>query len=197
MGFNIGEEVGSGNFSRVYKDTSKCLGDRIIACKLIRLGKVPAVWKDKCLRKEPKIIRSLYHQHIIRVYDIIKIRTKVFIFMEYTNNLSIMHQLEYNGYPLDVSDGRMWFAQTLSAIVYIHSMGVSHRDIKNENILLDADWNVKLADFGFSCYMDKPILTICRTSGYIAPEVANPPYDPAKSDIWSLGMCVYMRCLPA
>lgn len=190
-GYNMGDEIGAGNFSRVYKATSKKLGDRTIACKLIRLDKVSALWKDKCLRKELKIIRSLHHPYIVRVYDIIKTRTKVYIFMEYASNLSVAYQLDRNACPLDESDARMWFAQTLSAIVYMHTMGIAHRDIKNENILLDADWNVKLSDFGFSCYMDKPSWTSCGTIGYIAPEVLNPPYDPSRADIWSLGVCLF------
>jgi serine/threonine protein kinase len=82
------------------------------------------------------------------------------------------------------------FAQILSAVNYCHKNGVVHRDLKAENLLLDADMNIKLADFGFSNYFEKSSLlaTWCGSPPYAAPELfEGKMYSGPKADIWSLG----------
>ncbi|RWS02452.1 hypothetical protein B4U79_13149, partial [Dinothrombium tinctorium] len=93
---------------------------------------------------------------------------------------------------------RIWFSQISGAISYMHQRGIAHRDLKNENILLDRDMNAKLTDFGFACFTyDKESRqqiyspTLCGTMAYIAPEVLNPPYDARVADMWSLGICLF------
>lgn len=83
---------------------------------------------------------------------------------------------------------------------YIHNNNVAHRDIKSENILLDRYFNVKLTDFGFCREVGKDkagkaILskTYCGSAAYVAPEVLqSTPYDPKQSDIWSLGVVLFV-----
>jgi len=82
------------------------------------------------------------------------------------------------------------FAQILSAVNYCHMSGVVHRDLKAENLLLDADMNIKLADFGFSNYFSdfSPLETWCGSPPYAAPELfEGKKYSGPKADIWSLG----------
>lgn len=196
-GYTIGEEIGGGAFSRVYKANYKLAPDKDIAVKIISLDKVPELWKEKSLRKELKIIRRLQHPNIIRVWDIIKTRHSVYIFMEYAEKNSILHFIKTVG-PIPEKDARFWTSQVASALYYMHSKGIAHRDLKNENILLDRDNNAKLTDFGFACFTydkntNRPVTapTLCGTASYIAPEVMTPPYDAKKADCWSLGVCVF------
>uniref|UniRef100_T1KKI7 Protein kinase domain-containing protein n=1 Tax=Tetranychus urticae TaxID=32264 RepID=T1KKI7_TETUR len=172
------------------------IGD--IAVKIISLDKVPQLWKEKSLRKELKIIRHLQHPNIIRVWDIIKTRRSVYIFMEFAENNSILHFLQTTSKPIPEDDARLWISQTASALTYMHSKGIAHRDLKNENILLDRDNNAKLTDFGFACFTYDRITnqpasapTCCGTLAYISPEVMTPPYDSKKADCWSFGVCIY------
>jgi len=82
------------------------------------------------------------------------------------------------------------FAQILSAVNYCHMSGVVHRDLKAENLLLDADMNIKLADFGFSNYFSdfSALETWCGSPPYAAPELfEGKKYSGPKADIWSLG----------
>ena len=101
-----------------------------------------------------------------------------------------------------VSNGKMSepeachvFAQILSAVKYCHIRGVVHRDLKVENLLLDADNNIKLADFGFSnYYTEKSLLsTWCGSPPYAAPELfEGKKYVGPKVDMWSLGVVLYV-----
>ena len=87
------------------------------------------------------------------------------------------------------------FAQILSAVNYCHTNGVVHRDLKAENLLLDSDMNIKLADFGFSNYYmeTSPLATWCGSPPYAAPELfEGKQYSGPKADIWSLGVVLYV-----
>lgn len=114
----------------------------------------------------------------------------------------------------------LWFFQMVSAIKYMHSIDYAHRDLKCENILISKHMNIKVADFGFArCCADEKnekIMseTFCGSAGklasssflrhllqitpptssaYAAPEiVSGAPYDPMKSDVWSLGVILFI-----
>ncbi len=87
------------------------------------------------------------------------------------------------------------FCQILSAIEYCHHRNIVHRDLKSENLLLDVNMNIKLADFGFSNYFDliNPMKTFCGSAPYAAPEVfCGKKYYGPEVDIWSLGVILYV-----
>lgn len=83
--------------------------------------------------------------------------------------------------------------QLVSALKYMHGSGVVHRDVKLENILIDDDFNIKLADFGFSSYKNINCLdSFVGTRTYLAPEVkANVVYDGRKADVFSAGVVLF------
>uniref|UniRef100_A0A915J7M8 Protein kinase domain-containing protein n=1 Tax=Romanomermis culicivorax TaxID=13658 RepID=A0A915J7M8_ROMCU len=97
---------------------------------------------------------------------------------------------------LSENEARRIFQQIISAVDYCHSIaGVCHRDLKAENLLLDADWQIKLADFGFSNYYtkDNTLCTFCGSPPYAAPEVfEGKKYFGTEIDIWSLGVILYV-----
>ncbi|CAH2215613.1 jg2978 [Pararge aegeria aegeria] len=79
------------------------------------------------------------------------------------------------------------FSQMVAAVGYCHASGVVHRDLKAENLLLDRDMNIKLADFGFSneYTAGSPLSTWCGSPPYAAPELfEGRQYDGPKADIW-------------
>ena len=98
-----------------------------------------------------------------------------------------------------------YFTQLINAVGYMHSKGVGHRDIKPENVLLSADGNLKLADFGMATLFEyhgkrKMAVTTCGSPPYVAPEVLTPvivngaktvKYCADQADIWSCGVVLF------
>ncbi|KAK1333040.1 hypothetical protein QTO34_006573 [Cnephaeus nilssonii] len=113
--------------------------------------------------------------------------------MEHVREGDLREHLESHG-PLSERQARAAFRQVVSALQYCHRRGIAHRDLKPDNILLDEDGTVKLADFGFGRRVsdDSKLSTFCGTFYYMAPEVLRQePYDGRKADVWSLGVTLY------
>ena len=91
--------------------------------------------------------------------------------------------------------GRTIFKQIVSAIAYLHSKKIAHRDIKLENILINKHKQIKLIDFGFALKLEKGGTSNQHlgTPAYLAPEIIKKTnYDPLKSDIWTLGILLFI-----
>jgi 5'-AMP-activated protein kinase catalytic alpha subunit len=96
---------------------------------------------------------------------------------------------------LEEEEAARLFYEVISAVEYIHSIGVAHRDLKPSNILLTNELKIKLADFGLSnMYREGTKLTSpCGSPCYAAPEVIEGrAYEPLLADIWSMGVVLYM-----
>ena len=76
---------------------------------------------------------------------------------------------------------------------YLHERNIVHRDIKPENVVFDKDFNCKLCDFGWSCYLEEKDYrtTVCGTYEYMSPEIVNRSTHTNKVDIWCLGVMLY------
>ena len=118
----------------------------------------------------------------------------IYIVTEYAAKGDIFDYLVSHG-RLAEPQARHFFVQILSAVKYCHSQGVVHRDLKAENLLLDSEGSIKLADFGFSNYFEEESLlsTFCGSPPYAAPELfEGKQYVGSKVDIWSLGVVLYV-----
>lgn len=93
---------------------------------------------------------------------------------------------------------RSWLVQILWAIQYMHRMGVVHRDLKCENILLTSNYNVRVGDFGFARFVSRGrnprAKSICGTQTYLSPELLSgaKPYNPMIVDVWAVGVVLFM-----
>jgi serine/threonine protein kinase len=134
------------------------------------------------------------HPNIVHVEDIVFTEELIFLIMEYCENGELLSYIQ-EFYPLQETRVRLFLVQILSALSYIHSHDISHRDLKLENILLDHSLNVKVVDFGFCHQMTKNQLlrTTCGSFYYSPPEILqNHPYDGKKRDMWSIGVILFI-----
>jgi len=132
-------------------------------------------------RTEDKVQREIHilklcaaHPHIIRFYQAIFIdeATDIYLVYEYASRDDLFDYLTSKG-RLSANEARSVFQQIISGVEYCHFKRVAHRDLKLENLLLDANKNIKLADFGLSNVMrDGEFLkTSCGSPNYAAPEI--------------------------
>ncbi|GBP73723.1 hypothetical protein EVAR_103185_1 [Eumeta japonica] len=164
-----------------------------VAIKIIDKSRLDEDNLKKTFR-EIAIMKRLRHPHVVRLYQVMESANTIYLVTEYAPNGEIFDHLVSQGRMTEAEAARA-FAQMVAAVGYCHSRGVVHRDLKAENLLLDADMNIKLADFGFSneFVAGGALATWCGSPPYAAPELfEGRRYDGPKADIWSLGVVLYV-----
>ena len=160
----------------------------------------------------PQIInhKKLNHPHVIELIGICRSNSYVLLVLEYAAGGSLRKHIknwraseakaeEPSKGRLSEEEARRIFQQLMLGVDYCHRMGVSNRDIKPDNILLDEHDNVKLADFGYSKDQDVQSLAKTRlgTAAYTAPEIFTLPqaqgrnYDAKAADVWSCAVTLF------
>ncbi|CAH2237251.1 jg11221 [Pararge aegeria aegeria] len=197
-GFILDKIIGEGSYAKVFKATHMVDETRhtIMACKVIDTARAPRDYLTKFLPRELDILIRVNHPHIVHVSSIFQRRAKYFVFLRFAEYGDLLDFLSQNG-AVPENQSRLWMRQILSGINYIHTMNIAHRDLKCENILITANYNVKITDFGFARNVrqrDRDVLseTYCGSLSYAAPEVLKGvPYLPKLADMWSIGIILY------
>ncbi|XP_006159308.1 NUAK family SNF1-like kinase 2 isoform X2 [Tupaia chinensis] len=186
------ETLGKGTYGKVKKARES--SGRLVAIKSIRKDKIKDEQDLMHIRREIEIMSSLNHPHIIAIHEVFENRSKIVIVMEYASQGDLYDYINERQ-RLSERDARHFFRQIVSAVHYCHQNGVVHRDLKLENILLDANGNIKIADFGLSSlyHQGKFLQTFCGSPLYASPEIVNgKPYTGPEVDSWSLGVLLYI-----
>uniref|UniRef100_A0A8C9T7I2 non-specific serine/threonine protein kinase n=1 Tax=Scleropages formosus TaxID=113540 RepID=A0A8C9T7I2_SCLFO len=148
----------------------------------------------KKIFREVQIMKMLRHPHIIRLYQVMETERILYLVTEYASGGEIFDHLVAHGRMAE-KDARRKFKQIVAAVYFCHCRNIVHRDLKAENLLLDHNLNIKIADFGFSNIFSPGQLlkTWCGSPPYAAPELfEGKEYDGPKVDIWSLGVVLYV-----
>uniref|UniRef100_A0A8C6XRD4 non-specific serine/threonine protein kinase n=1 Tax=Naja naja TaxID=35670 RepID=A0A8C6XRD4_NAJNA len=148
----------------------------------------------KKIFREVQIMKMLCHPHIIRLYQVMETERMIYLVTEYASGGEIFDHLVAHGRMAE-KEARKKFKQIVAAVHFCHCHHIVHRDLKAENLLLDANLNIKIADFGFSNIFTPGQLlkTWCGSPPYAAPELfEGKEYDGPKVDIWSLGVVLYV-----
>ncbi|XP_037073428.1 serine/threonine-protein kinase SIK3 homolog [Pollicipes pollicipes] len=190
--YELEQTIGKGNFA-VVKLATHIITQAKVAIKIINKTKLDTDNLKK-IRREVHIMKILRHPHIIRLYQVMETEKMIYLVMEYASKGEIFDHMVAHG-RMKEEDARPWFRQILAAVQYCHRKSVVHRDLKAENLLLDVEENIKLADFGFSNFYSPtdPLTTGCGSPPYAAPELfEGKEYDGPKADVWSLGVVLYV-----
>lgn len=190
--YELEKTIGKGNFA-IVKLATHIITKSKVAIKIIDKSQLDEDNLKKIFR-EIQIMKLLNHPHIIRLYQVMETERMIYLVTEYASKGEIFDHLVANGRMME-PEAREKFKQIVAAVSYCHRRCVVHRDLKAENLLLDSEMNIKIADFGFSNHFESGILlsTWCGSPPYAAPELfEGKEYDGPKADIWSLGVVLYV-----
>ncbi|CAG7728082.1 unnamed protein product [Allacma fusca] len=200
-GYRMGKIIGEGSYSKV-RLTTRYFSDGTpayrLASKIINKKKASDDFVTKFLPRELQIVARLEHPNIVRVYDVVEFDHHVYIFMDWCDKGDLLEYIKTKGH-ISENRSRQYFKQLLSAVRYLHSLDLAHRDLKCENVLLASRDQVRISDFGFARYCrdtnGKRVLsnTYCGSAAYAAPEILQgTSYNPKLYDMWSLGCVLFI-----
>lgn len=196
------EVVGQGAFAIVKKAVERKTG-KTFAVKIISKRKV--MGNIDGVTRELEVLRRLNHPRIVRLKGFYEDDESYYLLMEFVSGGDLMDFVAAHG-SVGEDAGREITKQVLEAVKYIHGMGISHRDLKPDNILIEQDdpVMVKITDFGLAKIQGNGTFmkTFCGTLAYVAPEVISGKNSEDKSqnknkysslvDMWSIGCLVYV-----
>ncbi|KAM6544906.1 hypothetical protein CsatB_025642 [Cannabis sativa] len=194
--YELGKTLGEGNFGKVKLAHDLKTGN-LFALKILQKNRIINLNITDQIKREIATLKLLKHPNIVRLHEVLASKTKIYMVLEYVTGGELFDRIANKG-KVTEAQGRKLFQQLIDGVSYCHSKGVFHRDLKLENVLVDAKGNIKISDFGLSAlpqhFRDDGLLhTTCGSPNYVAPEIlANRGYDGATSDIWSCGVILYV-----
>uniref|UniRef100_A0A0A9XTY6 Testis-specific serine/threonine-protein kinase 1 n=1 Tax=Lygus hesperus TaxID=30085 RepID=A0A0A9XTY6_LYGHE len=203
-GFRVDKPLSSGSCGQIFMMTYRIpereadINAYKMAVKVVDRNVVEDNFIKKFLPREIEILSEIDHPYVVTVYAMMEMNEKAYFFMRYAENGDLLEYITKHG-ALPENHGRLWMRQLLMAVDYLDKCGIAHRDIKCENILVTANLNIQLADFGFARkYVNdegKELMceTYCGSLSYAAPEILEGrPFCPKKVDVWSAGIVMFI-----
>ncbi|XP_029806923.1 death-associated protein kinase 2 isoform X6 [Suricata suricatta] len=197
--YDIGEELGSGQFAIVKKCREKSTGLEY-AAKFIKKRQSRAsrrgVSREE-IEREVSILRQVLHPNVITLHDVFENRTDVVLILELVSGGELFDFLAQKE-SLSEEEATSFIKQILDGVNYLHAKKIAHFDLKPENIML-LDKNIpiphiKLIDFGLAHEIEDGVefKNIFGTPEFVAPEIVN--YEPLglEADMWSIGVITYI-----
>ncbi|XP_073953067.1 cyclin-dependent kinase 2-like [Choristoneura fumiferana] len=197
--FSKVEKIGEGTYGVVYKAKDRITGNDI-ALKKIKLDNEPEGVPSTALR-EISVLRALRHAGVVRLLDVVGAaggegRSLYLVFECMAMDLKRL--MELSGGALRPALARSYARQLAAALGYCHAARVLHRDLKPQNLLVDREGRIKLADFGLARAIALPVRAYTHevvTLWYRAPEILlGAKFYSTAVDVWSFG-CIYAEMM--
>uniref|UniRef100_A0A8R1HSC4 Aurora kinase n=1 Tax=Caenorhabditis japonica TaxID=281687 RepID=A0A8R1HSC4_CAEJA len=188
--FEIGRPLGKGKFGSVYLARTK-EGHFHAAIKVLFKSQLISGGVEHQLEREIEIQSHLHHPNIIRLYTYFWDAKKIYLVLEYAPGGEMYKQLtikEKFSEPIAAK----YMYEIADALSYCHRKNVIHRDIKPENLLIGANGELKIGDFGWSVHApSNKRQTMCGTMDYLPPEMVSGQAHSAAVDLWAIGVLCF------
>lgn len=161
----------SGKFGKVYLAREKDTGF-MVALKVLPTNKIYRFNLEQQVCREIEIQSRLRHQNILRLYGYFHDEERIYVVLEYASGGSLSKVLQKQpNKRFDENQTARYILSLVDALAHMHERDVIHRDINPENLLLDQEGKLKIADFGWSVHApNSSRKTICGTADYLPPE---------------------------
>ncbi|KAH8925536.1 kinase-like protein, partial [Atractiella rhizophila] len=212
--FEIGEVIGEGSYSEVYEVKDLTPPHRMYALKVLNKRHITREKKIQYVHVEKNALTRLHkHPGVVRLFWTFHDVDSLYFVLELASNGEILHHLRSHG-SFSLPTSQYYAAQIVDALSWIHDHGVIHRDLKPENILLDAEWRIKITDFGTAKVLtdgaggtpgsrgsgstggkgeeeEERANSFVGTAEYVSPELLTSKTAYKSSDCWALGCIIY------
>jgi eukaryotic-like serine/threonine-protein kinase len=191
--YKLEAKLGSGGMSTVYLAKDATL-DRAVAVKVMHREMSEQPDQLERFRQEARAVAKLSHPNVVAVIDAGEDGGHPYIVFEYVEGETLKQRIARVG-ALDTQEALAYAIEIARGLTVAHARNMVHRDIKPQNVLIDAEGRAKLTDFGISRQLEQDGMTatgrVLGTTDYVAPEQAmGRPVD-IRSDIYSLGVVLY------
>ena len=190
--YKILSKLGEGGMGVVYKAEDTKLG-RLIALKFLPAHLINDEKAQSRLRKEAKAASKINHPNVCTIYDIKEYEDTHFIVMEYVDGETVKNKIKDT--QLSISETVEYSEQICKALKAAHDKGITHRDIKSENIMINTDNMVKVMNFGLAKLKDEArqsrTSSTAGTIAYMAPEQIKGEDIDHRADIWATGVVIF------
>ncbi|TVU36340.1 hypothetical protein EJB05_18272 [Eragrostis curvula] len=199
--FELGKIYGVGSYSKVVRAKKKDTGN-VYALKIMDKKFITKENKISYVKMERIVLDQLDHPGVIRLFFTFQDNYSLYMALESCEGGELFDQIVRKG-RLPEEEARFYAAEIVDILEYLHGVGLIHRDVKPENLLLTSDGHIKIADFGsVKPTRDTPIkvlpnstneraCTFVGTAAYVPPEVLNSAPATFGNDLWALGCTLY------
>jgi tRNA A-37 threonylcarbamoyl transferase component Bud32 len=194
--FVLEEKIGEGAFASVWR-ARHTVANRSVAIKLIEKSGVDSASERTRMQREIALLKRMRHPFIAEFFWVTEDTDYHYLVMELAPHGNLLSYINSRG-RLSEELARRYFTELIAVLDYLHNQArVAHRDIKCENLLLDAHNNIRVIDFGLSNVFtaEQPSLqTACGSPAYVAPEIIQGKKYSQVADVWSCGVVLFAMC---